>query len=721
MESKRVIKMKKVTLLIITSILISPIVYINIDNVLADSYTYYVANAGSDSNNGLSPITPWKTIGKVNTAMNAGTINTGDDIYFKRGDTFTDTYLNIKTGGSSINEMIIGSYGSGAKPVFNNTGTYSILLNINGLQYITIKNLTLKNVTAVALCALSNLSNITVSHVDIMDCGKTGIFFDDTIGLKIENCIVRDCVQVNICLYGDPYHRLSNVQILNCTTYNSDTKDLITLHKDDVNNDAGSNFLFRNCTGYNSGEFGFDISAGKNIVLEDCETYGNVDGGMVFGHDLSNVTVQNCYIHDDNLGLYIGDGNNFILRNNIVFNIASAPLTFYPTIDGGGYAGEDGWIENCNVYNNVFCQPSVYSGANRIVGVNHDFFIDVYLKNNIFVTFNKTTPDRLYRVYSAIIPPNSDFTFDSNMWWHGSGSSTSKWWNGSAVMSLNRWHDYYPNDKFDNPEFADVENADFTLHSTSPCIDNGTWLTQTAGVSTGTVVTVDDASYFTDGYGIIGGDIIFVGDNINLKITEINYNNNQITVNRSITWTNGEAVSLQSYSGSKPDIGAYEYIGYTGPLITNIFLTSSNPLDTDPSYGWINITCTVTDNFEVQQVKLNITKPNETFSNVTMNFLTANTYYLNSSIIFSDHGNYNYYIWVRDTNQNTKNSNHYNLSIAPNWDINLDEQITILDCVLISNSYSESGPNGWIREDTNNDGNINVIDLVTVSNHYGET
>ena len=43
--------------------------------------TYYVdATNGNDSNNGLLPATPWKTIAKVN----ASRFNPGDQILFKR-------------------------------------------------------------------------------------------------------------------------------------------------------------------------------------------------------------------------------------------------------------------------------------------------------------------------------------------------------------------------------------------------------------------------------------------------------------------------------------------------------------------------------------------------------------------------------------------------------------------------------------------------------------
>jgi len=43
-----------------------------------------------------------------------------------------------------------------------------------------------------------------------------------------------------------------------------------------------------------------------------------------------------------------------------------------------------------------------------------------------------------------------------------------------------------------------------------------------------------------------------------VRITNVDYDNNKITVERSISWNKGDGVSLP-YSGSHPDIGAYEF------------------------------------------------------------------------------------------------------------------------------------------------------------------
>jgi hypothetical protein len=117
-----------------------------------------------------------------------------------------------------------------------------------------------------------------------------------------------------------------------------------------------------------------------------------------------------------------------------------------------------------------------------------------------------------------------------------------------------------------DPKFVNEANYDFHLQSTSPAIDKGGWLTTiTSSTGSGTTFTVADASYFMDGWGIIEGDAIQLqGQATTARITNVNYDTNTITVNRSLSWSNGQGIS-QPYSGIAPDIGAYEYSSATPP------------------------------------------------------------------------------------------------------------------------------------------------------------
>lgn len=86
--------------------------------------TYYVSNAGSNSNNGTSTSTPWQTLAKIYTEFNNGLFKADDQILFRAGDTFSATnsalfrVRNVK--GTRVDKpLTIGRYGSGADPIID--------------------------------------------------------------------------------------------------------------------------------------------------------------------------------------------------------------------------------------------------------------------------------------------------------------------------------------------------------------------------------------------------------------------------------------------------------------------------------------------------------------------------------------------------------------------------------------------------------------------------
>lgn len=72
--------------------------------------TYYVSEAGSDNNSGLSPAAPVKTLGKVNSL----TLQPGDGVLFRRGDLWRGC-IKVKDG------VTYSAYGEGPKPRFYNS------------------------------------------------------------------------------------------------------------------------------------------------------------------------------------------------------------------------------------------------------------------------------------------------------------------------------------------------------------------------------------------------------------------------------------------------------------------------------------------------------------------------------------------------------------------------------------------------------------------------
>ncbi len=82
--------------------------------------TWYVSNDGSDTNDGLSPETAFKTT----TPVNSLEMQPGDAVLFRRGDTFNGDYLHVKGSGNKDASIKISAYGDETKPrpIINTNG-----------------------------------------------------------------------------------------------------------------------------------------------------------------------------------------------------------------------------------------------------------------------------------------------------------------------------------------------------------------------------------------------------------------------------------------------------------------------------------------------------------------------------------------------------------------------------------------------------------------------
>lgn len=56
--------------------------------------------------------------------------------------------------------------------------------------------------------------------------------------------------------------------------------------------------------------------------------------------------------------------------------------------------------------------------------------------------------------------------------------------------------------------------------------------------------------------------------------------------------------------------------------------------------------------------------------------------------------------------------------IYPDWDVNKDHKINILDIIIIGQHWETIGEHGWISADVNNDGHINILDIIMIGQHW---
>ncbi len=349
--------------------------------------------------------------------------------------------------------------------------------------------------------------------------------------------------------------------------------------------------IIRGNTFYFLGENALDFKSGGDIVVENnifVASLGDNDGNGVRSTSSGNTTerLQGAIAKGTNQG-----SGPVIIRNNV----------FYDNLTGFASAAED-W----KAYNNTFV------ANNRDAFGWDSSFVDSTPPDN-FLGFRVNFSDSLY-MNNIVVDQNDaevsignlnsgvPITINNNLYDNVSGSPT--FINDSSTMNFSQWQAYlatftnstgreqdslvadplfvnvprsastfpffnYTEAVVGDPVYAPVLTFDdlatwfpydFSLQAGSPAIDAGGFLTNTTNAgNNSTTLQVGDSRLFTDGFGIAGeGDTIQIGSETPVLITSINYATNTLTLAEARTWSNGANVGFP-YSGSAPDIGAFEF------------------------------------------------------------------------------------------------------------------------------------------------------------------
>ncbi len=266
---------------------------------------YYVSNNGDDTNDGLSPESPWKTAEKVNNTK----FNPGDGVFFERGGLWR-TELVCGKG------VTYSAYGEGAKPRFYGSPENGAVPG----------NWTL----------LEGTSNIWQYHLKMHDVGGIVIGGGEIIGEKIAPRM----------LDGIFYNTENSERFDVRTGLVEDLNFFVDIPRNDLKAPEAKGYVYMRCDKGNPGEVFDDIEfitrgyaiyfPNPDAVIDNlCAMYAQ--GGINGSFTVINATVQNCEVG------YIG-GN---LQGYDVFSGSNGTPTRYG--NGINFYGEcDGYY----VYNN---------------------------------------------------------------------------------------------------------------------------------------------------------------------------------------------------------------------------------------------------------------------------------------------------------------------------------------------------------------------------------
>jgi len=516
--------------------------------IFAGNVYYVDCITGNDLNNGLTLAIAWKTIKKANTTLTAG-----DTVYIRGGiysDNDQNAIINPRNSGTSGNPITYTNYQTDTVILRSITDSGLTRGASIGKNYITIDGLTFDNVSQ-SQSYMEFFVNIWANknHVIIQNC--TMQHADSSItwemGIRIGN--------------GCTYCEIKNNTIRHVGISGSDVGDGIKFQESGTTCTSKYNLIEGNTIEY-CGHSCLVLQGGYNVIKnntfyspwEKCiDIIGNQDNGatpqynLLTGNKFYDAGSGESYHYSgiQNCGLY-----NIIRRNRFYGSNGAGLICFGRIPRPATYN---------HIYNNVFYDNGKGDTAVNKTGIKfHEqtgadqVAINNVIKNNI--NYNNNDTGVTYVNCSA----------------------------GEQIFAGNHW------DADGNPIFTNASNADFTLQSDSPCIDAGSWLTYTDGSGDAScILTVENARYFIDGFGVVEGDSIQLeGQTQTARIIGVDYNTNIIALDTPLTWYSGQGVSL-AYSGSAPDIGAYEY-------------SNANPLNAtinaSPTSGQVPLTISFTGN-----------------------------------------------------------------------------------------------------------------------------
>jgi hypothetical protein len=588
---------------------------------LVSAATYYVSTTGSDSNLGTASSLSWRTIGKANSVVQPGDTvyvraGTYDEIiepYVSGSSGNKITYKNyngeqvILRGESgklavvSIGWAFHGNWNGRSYVVVDgftiqksdmsttpDGGPIGVFISGEGSQHNEVRNMIIDGLGANVLAGIviSKSSYNLVENNRMYNGCDAGIIVGGG-GLDKNNILRNNVITdpyfngVNIGSGLGSMHNLLIEGNTICGSVASDgvqfenRYDLPTGVKD---NDSNRGVVVKNNIICNNAENGIDAKGGAYIVVEGNIIYGNTgnnDGGL----PIHNSDGNNRYggkggvTHGANAG-----SQNLIIRNNVIYDNLGGVLAenYYKIYNNNLLGNNKDYTGSDSTYDTS--RKPLFEGIGLFEGDcnNYNSCRNIAIKNNIMIG-NKDAEMSMKpsTQYSNLDINNNLYYNSAHSAQLGNFTDHYSW----IKIGLAQWRQMLgsksgvigadANSIEQNPQFVDSIDKptgshtqyDFRLNSNSPAIDKGSFLTKTTNAGSGTTIPVIDAGYFFDGYTVTDGDIIQLqGQTTTARITSVDYTNNIITVNRSLTWASGLGVSL-AYSGSAPDIGAFEFSG----------------------------------------------------------------------------------------------------------------------------------------------------------------
>jgi hypothetical protein len=554
---------------------------------------YYVSPSGSASWSGCkSSSGPYCSLDVANKNAVAG-----DVIYLTKGE-YVNQQIDPLNSGSTGNYIIYKSYGSGDVAISGQGihtpgsiyGGYTICRIMNK-SYIWIEGIKFKD-------PISRFLHIEGSdHIVLKNNIMTGLTSKSSAYSKIaflnSNYIYSEGNRYEGVDTSAEYDLIREKFVKYAVFYNDyfgiGTHDSF----DEQNGLPESYHVFLNCefepvihTGLGLGGGGTDSHGAYNLV-QDC-LFHNAGKNM----DDSIYCVGNDHCDGLDPALYMRTDKS-IVRNNQFFENNVHLLLRWTT-----WSGKPASSHGNRIYNNVFYNTTLISGTDAKLSYGAGTFVfsegngdneyyDNFIFNNIFSESAKSERMAYWYNYNGNNQYIRDNMNSHNIWYDSDMDVVLNWGSTRDVTpnQLDVGNSQWSSNFMVNPGMVGPNNQDFSLKENSQAIDSGKEHTvATNGGSNSVSLKVKDSLVFfsVEAWGLgwhrnlnsnIKSDLIKIGSGEPVRIVNIDYSNNIITLDKSRSWSSGDKIYYchndKCFSGSSPDIGAYEFFssGSDGPVI----------------------------------------------------------------------------------------------------------------------------------------------------------
>ena len=530
---------------------------------------------------------PWCTIKKA-----ANTLRAGDTVFIKEG-IYYERLVPVYSGTPDKN-ITYQNY-ENDEVIINGGRTIAregVL--VEGKSYLNFKGLIIKGWDLAGFSVEGPATKIMIDELTIEN-NNYGIRFRGKPGEEVtDSVIINSMIQNNrdsgVFIYRtcedilidhnlitnnateniEDYTHGIEVVVWNDDKYSGNGPRYVTITNNEIsfNNTQGimtwdaDYILIQNNYIHHNGATGVQIEDGTNFaIIENNLIENNSQGhefeGGIWVDDAENIVVQNNTLRGNKMGLIIGRSGLTLVRHNFI----------YHNNDGVKHNKNSMGINvNYSTRDSILVHNTLFKNGNRETqraGLSIASYTDKdedhtnkverpRVKNNIF---SETLAD----IDLWIGNQAEDYVSDCNVFYNTRDlvvhyeDHNMTWEQYLLISSQDN------NSITTNPFFSDPDHGNFTLVLNSQAIDGGGTLTETTMDGKGTTIPVNDARYFSNGFGLVDGDFIQVGQNPPIKVIHVDYTQNLITVDTAISWQKGDGVSYP-YSGSAPDIGALERI-----------------------------------------------------------------------------------------------------------------------------------------------------------------